>query len=244
MNINHPVSEQIPQLRTLWKEAFGDSENFLDNFYSTAFSPERCLCATIGCELAAMAYWFDCEDYAYIYAVATASKHRGKGICHALMEKLHSILTEAGYAGCIVVPGEESLRDFYQRMGYENFGGIHEFFCDAGAPLPLRQLDIDEFASLRRKYLPEGGVVQEGTNLNYLSCWAKFYEAPNALATVVGDDGIYTLLELLGNEETASGIFSTLGIPFGKVRIPGNTPYAMHRPLCRNKVPNYFGFCF
>ena len=88
MNINHPISEQIPQLRILWKEAFGDSDNFLDIFYSTAFSPERCLCATIGCELAAMAYWFDCEDYAYIYAV---DLHRTCDLYHNVLLSVYGL---------------------------------------------------------------------------------------------------------------------------------------------------------
>ena len=46
MTIKQPDSTQIPQLWDLWREAFGDSGEFLDAFFETAFSPERCLCAT------------------------------------------------------------------------------------------------------------------------------------------------------------------------------------------------------
>ena len=244
MNIDHPSVAQIPQLRQLWKEAFGDTDAFLDHFYSKAFSPQRCLCATVGCELAAMAYWFSCGEYAYIYAVATAQSHRRKGICHALMEQIHSILTQEGYAGCIVVPGEESLREFYRGMGYENFGGIHEFSCNAGTPLPLREIDAEEFATLRRKYLPADSVIQEGVNLDFLSCWASYYEGGNALVTAIWEDGELKVMELLGDENTAPDIVAALGARSGSIRTPGDTPYAMHRPLNQNKAPKYFSFCF
>ena len=244
MIVDHPKIEHIPQLRNLWKEAFGDTDNFLDKFYGIAFSPKRSLCATVGCEVAAMAYWFDCGEYAYVYAVATAEKHRGKGICHTLMSKLHNILIQEGYSGCILVPGEESLRQFYRGMGYENCGGVREFDAEAGAPLPLRKVEIDEYAALRRQYLPEGGVVQEGINLDFLASWATFYEGENVLAAAVWENGKLLVLDLLGDAGKAPGVVAALGAETGWFRTPGETPFAMHRPLSDSIPPKYFAFCF
>lgn len=244
MNLDHPTLAQIPQLRQLWKEAFGDTDTFLDHFYTKAFSPDRCLCATMEGEVAAMAYWFDCEEYAYIYAVATAKQHRGKGISHTLMARIHEILTERGYAGCILVPGEESLRTFYRGMGYENCGGVREFDAAAGQPLPLRKLEKEAYAALRRQYLPQGGVRQEGVNLDFLSSWAEFYEAPNALIAAVWEEGKLMVLDLLGDTAQAPGIVAALGADTGWFRSPGEAPFAMHRPLKTNIPPKYFAFCF
>lgn len=244
MKFEHPVVSQIPQLRELWKEAFGDTDAFLDHFYSKAFSPDRCLCATIDGKVAAMAYWFDCEEYAYIYAVATAEKHRGNGISHALMGRIHEILANRGYAGCILVPGEESLRQFYRGMGYENCGGVHEFDAEAGTPIPLRKLGIAEYAALRRSYLPEGGVVQEGVNLDFLASWASFYEGEAILIAAVWEDGKLLVLDLLGDVQKAPGVAGALGAESGWFRTPGEKPFAMHRPLNDNIAPKYFAFCF
>ena len=244
MNFDYPAHHQIPALRQLWKEAFGDTDNFLDQFFSKAYSPKRCLCATIDGEVAAMAYWFDCGEYAYIYAVATAEKHRGKGICHTLMTRIHKILTDEGYAGCILVPGEESLRQFYRGMGYENCGGVHEFEVAASASLPLRKLDVQEYAALRRKYLPAGGVVQEGVNLDFLSCWAEFYESPKALVAAAWEEGKLLVLDLLGDSRQAPGIVAALGANSGWFRSPGEDPFAMYKPLNANMPPKYFAFCF
>ena len=44
MIIKQPGVEEISQLRQLWKEAFGDTDSFLDIFFSAAFAPERCRC--------------------------------------------------------------------------------------------------------------------------------------------------------------------------------------------------------
>ena len=195
-------------------------------------------------EVAAMAYWFDCEEYAYIYAVATAKQHRGKGISHALMARIHEILTERGYAGCILVPGDESLRTFYRGMGYENCGGVKEFDAAAGQPLPLRKLEKEAYAALRRQYLPQGGVRQEGVNLDFLSSWAEFYEAPNALIAAVWEEGKLMVLDLLGDTAQAPGIVAALGADTGWFRSPGEAPFAMHRPLKTNIPPKYFAFCF
>lgn len=244
MKLEHPSTSQIPQLRALWQEAFGDTDAFLDQFYSKAFSTDRCLCAMVDGEVAAMAYWFHCEKYAYIYAVATAKKHRGKGISHTLMARIHEILAGRGYAGCILVPGEESLRRFYRGMGYENCGGVEEFDAGAAAPVPLRKLEPQEYAALRRKYLPDGGVIQEGVNLEFLSCWAHFYEAPNALVAAVWEEGKLLVLDLLGDVQEAPGIVAALGAETGWFRSPGEKPFAMHRPLNGNTPPKYFAFCF
>ncbi len=47
MKIDFPVPKQYKQLTALWQEAFGDTEEFIDGFFCTAFSPARCRCITI-----------------------------------------------------------------------------------------------------------------------------------------------------------------------------------------------------
>lgn len=244
MDIKHPALADIPQLRQLWQEAFGDEDAFLDCFFTTGFAPERCLCATVGCEVAAMAYWFDCGEYAYIYAVATAKKFQKQGICHTLMGKIHEILIQRGYAGCILVSGDEGLRRFYAGMGYENFGGIQEFTCAAGTPLPVTKLDAAGFAALRRQYLPEGGVMQERENLTFLSGWAEFFAGEDFLLTAVREEDTLRGLELLGDTTAAPGILAALGAKNGTFRTPGDALFAMHLPLNEKKPPTYFGFAF
>ena len=245
MNIDHPIPSQIPQLRHLWKEAFGDSDEALDAFFTTAYASERCMCITDGSALAAAAYWFHCRQYAYIYAVATAKSHRGQGLCHQLMDAIHALLAEEGYAGAIVVPGEESLRSFYKGMGYGDFGGIRIFTCAAGEePLPIWQVDATEFAALRREFLPAGAVVQENENLAYLQTYTQFYAGSDFLLTAMRADEQLQGFELLGNVDAAPGILTALGAQSGTFRTIGTRPFAMYYPLGEKNPPTYLGFAF
>ena len=54
MTIDYPSAGQVPQLKALWKRAFGDGDEFLTPFFEIAYAPDRCRCATIEGNVAAM----------------------------------------------------------------------------------------------------------------------------------------------------------------------------------------------
>ena len=251
MRTDHPVPAQLPQLRKLWQDAFGDTDAFLDSFYCTAYSPDRCLCILDGEYAAAALYWIDCtvrqQKLAYIYAVVTDPDYRGRGLCRRLMENTHDLLRSRGYAGAVLVPQKESLRQMYASMGYENCGGLREFSCEAGAdPIPLRTVGPAEFASLRRKMLPSDSVIQEDEGLAFLSEQMIFYAGNNLLLAAYAETEILHGVELLGDPDTAPGILRFLGFSGGIFRVPGSEkPFAMFHPLGEDaSVPGYFGFAF
>ena len=242
MRADYPTPEQTCGLRTLWKEAFGDSDAFLDGFWDTAFAFDRCRCITIDGEVAAALYWLDCRcdsaPMAYIYAVATAKKHQGKGLCRCLMADTHTHLKNLGYAGCILVPGSEELFTMYGNMGYACFAGMDTVTCTAGEAVALRKITAAEYAMLRKAYLPERGAEQEG--LDFLATYANLYAGDGFLCAWVDDLG----LELLGSPSAAPGILGALGKESGKFRLPGDTPFAMFYPLADVPPPGYFGIAF
>ena len=252
MIIDAPLRSQIPELRQLWQEAFSDTEEFLDAFERTAFCEERCRHAMADGNVAAALYWFDClhmgRRIAYLYAVATAVVCRGRGICHELMEDTHRHLAALGYEGSVVVPGSEELFRLYEGMGYRTCSTIREFSCTASEKeILLQPVDKTEYAKLRRKMLPKGGVVQEKENLDFLQTQAQFYAAPGVLlAARTEGDRLYGI-ELLGDETKAPEIVSALGCGQGTFRVPGgDTPFAMYRPLKEGALPGpaYFGLAF
>lgn len=252
MNIDAPLKNQIPQLRALWREAFDDTDEFLDAFGTTAFSTQRCLCVSMDNKIVAALYWFDClyrdKPVAYLYSVATAKAYRGQGICHSLMEYTHTHLTAQGYEGVILVPGNQNLFEFYHQMGYEPCSTIHEFDCLSTAPqIPIRQIDKKEYATLRRQLLPKDGVLQEKENLDFLQTQVSFYAGSNfLLAARMEKDTLYGI-ELLGEQTNAPGILHSLGYEKGIFRTPGgDLPFAMYLPLDGNQLPppKYFGLAF
>ena len=236
-------------LRSLWQEAFGDDDAFLDAFFRTAFSPERCNVLTDGSRLQAALYWFDCrcrgQKLAYIYAVATAKDLQGRGLCRSLMEDTHCRLQKDGYAGAILVPGEEALFRMYAAMGYEIFSTVREFSCTAsGNSLPLRQIGREEYAHLRREFLPQDGVVQEGENLTFLETQCSFFAGENCLLAARREEGRLFCAELLG-EAAPADILSTLQCSEGTFRAPGpGRPFAMYRSFNGEPASGYFGLAF
>lgn len=242
MRIDYPEENRIPQLRQLWKEAFGDDDAFLDKFFSTAFAADRCRCGIVDDKLAAALYWFDCKlddrPIAYLYAVATAKAFRKQGLCRKLMENSRQLLASLGYAGILLVPGEPELFSMYGAMGYETCCHVREFTCRrSDDPVALQSIDAEEYALLRRQYLPAGGVVQENENLQFLRTICKLY---------AGDGFVYAEgAELLGKTDAAPGILATLGKEKGSFRCPGEEkPFAMHLPLAEGAAPSYFGLAF
>lgn len=251
MVIDSPAPHHMPQLRKLWQDAFGDTDSFLDSFYRTAYSPDRCRCILIDDEIAAILYWIDCtvknQKLAYIYAVVTHPAHRGKGLCRMLMETTHDLLRSRGYSGAILVPQQESLRQMYAGMGYRNVGGLTVFSCAAASlPVSLRAVGAAEFAELRRKMLPEKAVLQEGNGLVFLADQLQFYVGENFLFAAYGENDTLFVPELLGDPTVASGILKALGYSKGNFRTPGQKiPFSMFYPLDETAiVPSYFGFAF
>ena len=237
------------ELRKLWKISFQEDEEYLDFFFSSVYSPSRCRCITRDGKPAAALHWLDCscqgQRLAYVYAVATHPALRGQGLCRRLMDEAHTALAGQGYAGTLLVPAEEGLRAMYAKMGYRACGGMREFSCSGGAPLPLRRVGPEEYAALRRRLLGPKGVIQEGENLLLLAQFHQLYAGDNLLLAAATQDGKLFVPELLGDPAAAPGVTAALGFPMGTFRVPGSGPFAMFRPLREDTAtPDYFGLAF
>ena len=240
---------RISALRKLWKEAFGDSDAFLDAFFSTGFHPQRYRCITDGDAVVAALYWFDCrfgnKKIAYLYAVATALSHRGQGLCRRLMADTHAFLADRGYAGAILVPGEASLFDFYGAMGYQTIPCADSFSCSASdQAATVAVLTPEDYAARRRLLLLGGAVLQEGENVTFLSQICTLCGGEDWIMAASSDEEHLTAMEFLGNTAAAPGILAALGKKTGTFRTPGSAPFAMYLPFDGGQAPTYFGLPF
>jgi GNAT superfamily N-acetyltransferase len=223
---------------------------FINLFFGTAYSPERCLYLAEEGQITAALYWLDCsyedQKQAYIYAVATHPEYRGKGLCRKLMVSAHEKLKGEGYTAALLRPADPGLRRMYATMGYRDCTGVSEFDCTAGTPVPMRKIGAPEYARLRREYLPEDGAVQEGVSLSYLAAYCDLYAGEDFLLAGSFYEDVFHGMELLGNRESAGGILATLGYETGHFRCPGeDVPFAMFLPLTKDaKAPGYFGLVF
>lgn len=230
--------------KVLWSAAFGD-DGWIDSFFRTAYRPENTLAIFREGQLAAGLAWMDvtCEGrrLAYLYAVATAPEYRHQGLCRELMAKTQEVLTSRGYDGSVLVPADDGLRQMYAGMGYRNLGGVENLTLPAGTPVPLWEVTPEEYAALRRNYLPVGGIVQEDGAIEYLAQSARLCAGDGFLLAAAEDEP----MELLGDASQAAGILGALGKGLGTFRLPGTAPFAMFRPTCDDSwTPAYFGLAF
>lgn len=246
MIIKNPAPEDTPALRSLWKEAFGDTDAFLDKFFRVGFSPDRCRFLTVRGHLAAALYWFDCswkgKKVAYLYAVATKKAFQGQGLCRALMEDTHKHLQKHGYSGAALVPGNEGLFSLYGKFGYESFCPMTVRTIAPGKDkAALSSISWKDYEALRRPYLPENALLQDGKTLEFLSTFAQFYRGENCLLCGYEENGTFSVCEYFGSSESLPQIAAT----FGKnvtVRLPGGNNSAMYHSLEDSSgLPAYLG---
>ena len=254
MIIDAPEKTHILGLRNLWKEAFLDTDEFLDGFFEKVFSFERCRCVVDDGKVVAALYWFDCEyekrKVAYLYAIATMEEYRGRGLCSALMKNTHEHLSERGYSLVLLVPASKELFSFYAKFGYGACTAVSETNISASPEIiDIKRISADEYGKRRRAFLPKGSVIQEKENLAMLSLTAELYETDGALAAVQRDreKEQIRIIELLGDVSLAPKIIGTLGYEKGSVRTVGKErAFTMSLSFdgADTTLPRYFGLAF
>lgn len=249
MIIDAATREDIPALRRLWKEAFGDTDAFLDSFFSTYFSPARCRTAKEGDALLGALYWFDCrwegKRLAYLYAVATNKAFRGQGVCARLTADTHRHLQALGFSGAVLVPEGASLFKMYERLGYARFGGITEVSAVAGAAsTAVQQISAVDYMAKRKAFLPAGSILPGEETLPFLSSLLNFYEGGGWLLAAAVEEGCLAGKEFLGDPARLPGILRALGMEKGVFRTPGTEQdFAMfHDFEGSENAPAYFAF--
>lgn len=239
------------QLLKLWKQAFGEHDGFWELFLETGFSRDRCLYLSQGQRITAALCWFDLDvldqQWAYVYAVVTDPDFRGRGLCRRLFARAEALWHRQGYAGVLLVPADEGLREMYRKMGYETCTTVSSLTVGAAeVPVSLAPLSPADYAALRRTLLPQGAAIQEGETLSFLAAQAALYSGSGFLLACWQEDGTLHAMELLGDTSAAPGIVTALGCKQGIFRIPGpGIPWAMGKKLQNDApFPTYFGFAF
>lgn len=246
MIIRHPENKDIPALKEIWRQAFNDENDFINAFFSLAFSENRALIAEIDDSVASMLYWFDFnfndKKVAYVYAVATLKDFRKKGLCNALMTALHKHLKALGYIGASLVPTNETLFNFYGKMGYITciYNDEDTVIAKEGN-VSFNEISIEEYFTLRKKYLPENCIRQN--NNEFLKYQTTFYKGEDFIFALRSDD--FFVVEFFGNKEMQPYILYSQNKEKGVFRTFGKqTPFAMYLPFEESQLPEYLDFAY
>ena len=115
--------ERDVDIKDLWKEAFGDDDEFISSFTEglkgryrryTVIEKNRLLSI-----LHVLSFEMDGFRIGYIYGVATLSEARKRGYASQLIKKAIDDCAKMGFDAVVTIPANEELRKFYNRFGFE-----------------------------------------------------------------------------------------------------------------------------
>ena len=110
--------EDIPALKALWQEAFGDEQQDIDLFFETVYPNATGFCAEDGGELVSMLCALPQTivkeekqlKCAYLYAVATKKDRQGEGLCSALLAYAEKELRKRYVDALLLSPAAQKKR--------------------------------------------------------------------------------------------------------------------------------------
>jgi GNAT superfamily N-acetyltransferase len=191
----------IPSARALWSRVFGDTAEFLDEFFRLFYREERTLAIKQGGQVVSTGFLLDAgtiagstaDDEAFkrrvsmIYAVATDEDFRGRGYAAEIVRGLAGASQEQGFYDCILHPAERTLFGYYEKLGFK------PAFCgEFAAPriLPAKECSPEEYAAARREILDRTGAAYLDYGAAFFALLAqnsRFYTAGGVCA--IADEG-------------------------------------------------------
>lgn len=206
--IARATREQIPELRALWQNVFGDGPDFLDPFFTRVFIPDNTLVWTEnGCVVSALyilPYTIPNGEEtlraAYLYALATEPAWRGRKIMSHLIEASFDLCAARGYALTMLVPAKDSLFGFYRGFGFEEF---------------FERVRIEK----SREELLELGAGSEPVRLTHSSAsriWRQYRQSPfcaDGCVTLTAEQNAF-YIDILRSEGGEALSFSVDGTPY------------------------------
>ncbi len=111
------------ECKRLWREVFGDEDEFVDEFMMHHYS-DKMMLRVIDSENRYLSMVhivpFRCElgRVAYIYGVATDPAARKMGYSSKLMSEAMKLIEADKFDAAMLIPSEEWLKEFYSRFGF------------------------------------------------------------------------------------------------------------------------------
>ncbi len=129
--LRHAEYSDVPELKELWAEVFGDEAEYIDLFFDRMFRPEDyvLLCGRDGdgsesilsmASLLSVDLVSDGERFpvSYLYGMATRPSEQGKGYGLKMLDFAAEYCRENGKAGIALQPADTGLLYFYKKAGY------------------------------------------------------------------------------------------------------------------------------
>lgn len=178
------------QIKTLWKRAFGDTNEFIEFYFSNRHKNENMLIFLKDGAVAAMLTMFPLTIKSgeqtfvgrYIYAVATDEKYQRQGISTQLLNYAHQWMKENKEKVSVLVPQSKALFEYYRKRGFKTVFKIDtlDIHSDEMSKdfqnLECTPCDLKKFVRIRNAVFENSGLYAKWgeEDLNYIMRFAKF----------------------------------------------------------------------
>lgn len=186
-----PLSADLTQLHTLWKDVYGDEDGYIDLFFSGAYFSSHPFAVVENSEVRSVLYLLDCALQSggqlyngyYLYAAATKPQYRRRGLMRALIEEAKAFMRETRKDFIALVPANAPLYDYYHTFGFETCLYRWAGTLRGSGKQPAASLSFAQYSALSPQ--PCDRFVWTNGNLQYaLDCLAfygtKAYRTDNA----------------------------------------------------------------
>ncbi len=181
MQITHPTYSDTETLKKIWKDTFGDTDEYINLFFEKKYVPENTFVIKEKETILSVIYSFPCTfrygdsliSTAYLCGVATLPRERGKGYSGLLLQEGLKVLKQRGYQAAFIIPASLSLFDFYQKKaGFEPHFYLTKKTVYRKEDMPSCPGDefpfsAEHFAALYRKVNAERGFYCEKTAADF-----------------------------------------------------------------------------
>ena len=169
-----PVNSDIPQLKVLWQDIFGDDTKDIDEFFKKLFVHKNTLIWKANDKVVSMLYMLPYEHSIYLYALATLPDYRGRGIMTSLINEACKIAMSQKANALFLIPAE-GMEAYYEQFGFTLHNG-NELNKNT-PPATEYEAKIKEYVQyLDEGFIPEKIMVKDfgGFNIQELFGYIPF----------------------------------------------------------------------
>lgn len=153
---------EFDRIRSIWKEGFGDSDKFLDNFRDRMLNAQDVQLALRDGAPIAMVVLLPAvlcmrsgeeEPAGCIYALTTLPEQRGKGVAARLVCSVADRKRADGIKSIAISPDGPGLFRYYAGQGWREAFSVREVDASTGAAVRAVPVGAREYTSLRENFL-------------------------------------------------------------------------------------------
>lgn len=166
------AEDERPMAKALWKEAFDDSDAFIDWYFANKILPGNSLCMFEGGELLSIVHMIPYTlriqgkpiKSAFIAGVATSMSRRGEGLMRTMLLESLRLLKSRGIFITHLYPFSHK---FYEKLGWTAYSHMSRQTVTAASRLRgtdiVETMDADELAPLYNRMMKSfDGYVMRG----------------------------------------------------------------------------------